>query len=560
VAARATGLPVRLLFWWLAGGALIFLVLRGPLQPVPSAASPIFWYLLKAFDPAGNALLLVLAVGAYALRGQPVLPPAALARPPGRAWMLAAALFALLCLGALLVCRARALSMDEFSALFQAQAFAAGHVSGSFPTALADRLLPPGFYNMFLTMSRASGEVSSSYWPGFALLLTPFTWLGIPWAANPLLAALAVPVVYRTGQALTGSREAAAWSALFLVASPVFSLTSMTFYSMPAHLLLNAVYAWLLLRPSAARAIAAGLVGSLALTLHQPLPHTLFALPFILWLAFRGGSLRILLALLAGYLPLGLLLGLAWKLHLTGLASAAAAGAPASGGAVTKLMLDQFGVFVLPTWEMAAVRLAGLTKIWSWGALGIVVLAGWGLWTGRRDTGVRLLAAAFAATVVGYFIVPFDQGHGWGYRYAYSAWFVLPLLSGVALTQGLRDADAGEAAQVRGMAGWAVLLSLVLATGLRLVQVEGFVGRHLSQVPPLAREPEAGVREVIVVNARAGFYAFDLVQNDPFLRGPRIMLVEYGDERLDGFMQQQFPGYARRESGSWGERWAQPMR
>jgi hypothetical protein len=41
---------------------------------------------------------------------------------------------------------------------------------------------------------------------------------------------------------------------------------------MAAHLLMNVLYA-LLLKPSAARALAAGLVGSLAFTLHNPLPH-----------------------------------------------------------------------------------------------------------------------------------------------------------------------------------------------------------------------------------------------------------------------------------------------
>jgi hypothetical protein len=103
-------------------------------------------------------------------------------------------------------------------------------------------------------------------------------------------------------------------------------------------------------------------------------------------------------------------------------------------------------------------------------------------------------------------------------------------------------------------------LSLVFATGLRLTQVDGFVRQQLAQVPPLARPADAGVRDAIIVNARQGFYAFDLVQNDPLLRGPRIMLVAYGDERLGDFMQLRFPGYVPAESGPWGERWVQPIR
>ena len=75
-------------------------------------------------------------------------------------------------------------------------------------------------------MSRPMGTVSASYWPGFALLLTPFAWLGVPWIANPLISALSLPALHRLALALTGSREAAGWAVLLCAASPVFASCS----------------------------------------------------------------------------------------------------------------------------------------------------------------------------------------------------------------------------------------------------------------------------------------------------------------------------------------------
>ncbi|MGG2305238.1 hypothetical protein ACE4Z6_27835, partial [Salmonella enterica] len=77
---------------------------------------------------------------------------------------------------------------------------------------------------------------------------------------------------------------------LLTVASPVFFANGISYYSMPAHLFANALYALLLIDPTPRRAFAAGLLGSIALTLHNPVPHLLFALPWIGWLALRPGG------------------------------------------------------------------------------------------------------------------------------------------------------------------------------------------------------------------------------------------------------------------------------
>src|SRR6185436_18157542 len=138
-------------------------------------------------------------------------------------------------------------------------------------------LIPEGFQNYFLNVSRTTGEVSSAYWPSFALLLAPFTLLGIPWACNPVLSGLTIVVLNRL-----------------------------------------------------ARRLFADVVGSVALTLHNPVPHLLFSLPWFVWLARRERPVAKLATLWAGYLPLSIVLGIGWFIHsgtLSHAGEAVAAGA-----------------------------------------------------------------------------------------------------------------------------------------------------------------------------------------------------------------------------------------
>jgi len=83
----------------------------------------------------------------------------------------------------------------------------------------------------------------------------------------------------RLAKRLFQSVEAAGLVTLFTVASPVFFADGISYYSMTAHMLANALFALLLLQPTTKRLIAAGIVGSFALSLHNPVPHALFALP-----------------------------------------------------------------------------------------------------------------------------------------------------------------------------------------------------------------------------------------------------------------------------------------
>ncbi len=547
----------RLLAWCAAGSAIVYAVLARIQAGNPDGFSPIFWYLLSAYDQHGNLLLLLVAVGAFFLRRRPsVLHAVALAaRHP---WAIAALMFALLGAGSLFVYQDHPLAMDEYTPLFQARAFAAGALAGNFPPSLIDRLVPQPFQGMFFVASRATGDISSTYWPGFALLLAPFAWLGIPWAANPLLGALAVPAIHRLASRVAGSSEAGGWAVLLAAASPAFVVASISYYPMAAHLLGNLLYALLLLHPTVGRAFAAGMLGGFALALHNPVPHILFAAACVFWLATRPGRFALLGALAIGYLPLALLLGMGWKQHLVSLVLAGASAADAvstpAGPTLAETVAGQLRTLAtLPGWSVVHARIAGLSKMWTWGATGLLVLAAYGYRDARRRPEVKLLGAALAITFFAYFLVRFDQGHGWGYRYVYPAWFVLPVLASIALVTARPGGD-----QLRAMACWAAVLSLVLANGLRLTQVEIFITGHRKQVPPLVRPAAPGQAEIVFVHPRAGPYAWDLVQNDPFLRGSRITMVSAGTEDTAEFMAQRYPAYRKSAQGSWGELWTAP--
>lgn len=518
-AGTAGGSMARLSLYAIAltCAAILFVVANG----IPDG--PIFWNLLSTDLPAGWLMLLALVFAHW--YGEQ--------RAGGSEWvermLLAlerqhhAAAFVLwlaLCAGSLWIYRNHPLSMDEYTAVFQARIFAAGHLHGAFPPELIDYLVPPRFQNLFLMVNHETGAVLSAYWPGFSLLLAPFVWLGIPWACNPALVALSFLLIGHIARELTGSPLAAGWALLFALASPAFVANGITYYSMPAHLLFNLVFVWLLLASSPLRLFLAGLAGGFALVLHNPFPHAVFALPWILWLAMqRGRRVRNLFFIALGYLPVVLALGLGWLLWRQGVMSEGVTAANSAAGASASLLERMAGfargfasLLHWPNLPILQARMGGLAKLWLWAAPLLLLLAWWG-WRGEKTPQVRLLGVSALVTFFAYFLIAFDQGHGWGYRYFHSAWGVLPVLGAIGMLR-LSEEGARAFRQVAVLA----LASLVAANAQRFVQIGGFVEAQLAQFPARV----AGERNIVLYSGR-GYYTYDLIQNDPWLRGNEIV-------------------------------------
>lgn len=511
------------------------LVLSGLALALAGGATPatrprIFVYLFRRDEPVAawlNAFLILVAVAAAGRfpRIRDRLGVASLATDP-RAFI--AAITAVCALGALLVYRAHPLSMDEYAPVLQAGAFARLNLSARVPAELVARLIPHVRWG-FIEASR-TGQMVSGYWPGFALLLTPFVWLGCPWLLNPLIGGASLAALWRLARTLWPGTAAPGWALLFAASSPTFVVNAMSYYSMPAHLLASLIFAGLLCAPpTRLRLVLAGLVGSLALSLHNPMPHTLFALPWIAALALRPGRIRALATLAAGYLPGTLLLcgGWLWVRHGISHPPGMAHGL---SGVLGHLWHE---AFAWPTEESLWDRAVAVAELGLWAAPGLLPLALLGAWRLRGLPAARLLSLSALLTFVAYLFVPYDQGHGWGYRYFHSAWGVLPLLAAGAL-----EATSATTAFLRRTAVLAAAASLVFANGLRFAQVRSFIDGQLEQLP---RPPGPARLEVVFVDVRRGYYSIDLVQNDPFMEGRRWILISFGADEDERFMRRAFP-------------------
>ena len=519
-----------------------------------------FFALFAYNDYWGTLCALLILAGAYI--GSSYLPARRIVQWSGDHPLVIAVIVApLLALGTLVIYLNHPLAMDEYAAYFQSRIFAAGQLHGRFPVPMLDWLIPPGFQNYFLNVSRATGGVAETYWPGFSLLLTPFTWAGIPWLCNPIISALTLLVIHRLALELFDDREAAGLALLLTLASPVFFANGISYYSMSAHLLANSVFALLLVRPTPRRAAAAGVVGSLALALHNPVPHMLFAAPWLVWIATRAGGMRLLTALLAGYLPLCALLGVGWFLfsgHLIheGLSAAVPIGP-------SERLQSMLKIFSLPNATVVLARLLGIAKTWVWAVPGLLILAGTGAARWRGDPLCRLLVASALLTLFGYFFVPVDQGHGWGYRYFHSAWMTLPLLATAALYRPVRSIrEEGPAARIfedngtKAFVAACILLTLLFGVGFRAWQLQDFIARDVKQVP----QYPGTEKRVVIIDGRFSFYGADLVQNDPFLRGNETRMYSHGTAADAQMMSQYYPELHRVYADRYGTVWSQRRR
>jgi len=500
----------------------------------------IYFTLFTQLDDWGaTSLLLVLILTALLPGGISVRP--VLAGVSAHINLIAALTVAVLCAGTLLVYQDHPLAMDEYAQLFQSRVFASGHLSGQFPAPLLDWLIPEWFQNYFLYMSRETGAVASSYWPSFALLLAPFSLAGIPWACNPLISGATLIVTHRLALRLFDDREAAGLAVLLTLASPEFFANGISFYAMPAHLLANSIFALLLTQPTPRRAFIAGLAGSVALTLHNPVPHILFALPWLIWLATRPRRIALILSIAAGYAPLCLVLGLGWFWFATQLRQA---NLDAAAAAAIQLEHTQrlSSAFALPDAGLLLARLIGVAKIWVWAVPGLLLLAIVGARNLWNNVFCRLLALSAVCTFVGFAFIPVDQGHGWGFRYFHTAWIALPLLA----------ARGTSSEALRRFVITCALVTFVLGVGFRAWQIHAFIAHDLQQVPAYTGTE----RRVVILDPKATYYGVDLVQNDPWLRSNEVRMITRGPQNDAAMMQKFFPAMHQVYADRYGTVWS----
>ena len=556
---RARRVIVASALWWLV--ALLWLWFAVGL--VGSRPKAQFWILVKDYDLSagsiGTFLLPIALLIAWLLR----------ARFANCDWARIAEFIERrlvpLCVGAFLLYAAlcfwathrQPLVTDEYGPLSQSRAFAAGQISGWVPPPLLDWILPSMYRGDFFADSQSSGHFTSVYWPGLAISQVPFALVGANWLCNPLWGALGLWGVFRLAKRLTGSSEAAAWAWVLTLASPAVAINAASFFSMTAHFACSIFYALLLLRDDRRSAFWAGVLGGYALVLHNPVPHMAFALPWFIALLWKRREL--VLPLLAGYLVLALPVGLGWSAFLDGFdASKYAQAAHASQGAASSLPFAEVmgrleTVVRVPSLYLIVARLVGLAKTVVWAVPGLLVLA-WLGWRSlkrnpapRADVGnLRILAASLFSTFTIYWLVPFDQGHGWGFRYIHSAWFALAILGALTLANAPRQSILRPFFAVLCVISFAILLPL------RAWQVENFIGQQLAQLPAA---PASAAASLTFIDIKDSWFALNLVQNDPFLRNDDWRLISHGAAANEQLARQYLINPRREQNGAWGEIW-----
>ena len=185
----------------------------------------------------------------------------------------------------------------------------------------------------------------------------------------------------------------------------------MTAYSMPAHLALNTIWLWLYSRPDLRCFYLAPLVGVLALGLHQPTVHGLFAAPFLFRLVLQR---RWRASIIFGVIYVaGLAAWFGWRAHYS-------TPSAVSGTAFFRL----FNPRMLVIQPMDLLLLIGWSSLATPLARGARFSAHFPILLILQDAALScLLTFGF------YYFFDLDQGHGWGYRYFHGALGCLVLVA-----------------------------------------------------------------------------------------------------------------------------------
>jgi hypothetical protein len=492
---------MALVAWELAA-----LIAQSPLGQADPGLKNVFYRLYGLHEGPHFLVLAAFMVGAawYLTGPRPSLDRHHLRRPRGRALVLGVTVFIVLgsVLGHRWVMHSYPLSMDEFNAEFQSRIFETGHLSASVPEPWPAQaaLITPGF----ITYDEVDHSWRSAYLPVYAALRAMALKFSAASMLNPLLAAASLLCIAAVSRRLWPSVPAApVLAVLMLASSSQFLATSMTAYSMPAHLCLNLLWLGLYLNVKddgvGWQTLLLPWIGVLALGLHNPFPHALFVAPFLLRFA-RSRRAGAVIYVGAVYL-VGCMVWATWLGHsLTPAARAHAA-----------------GLFGLPGLVDLVTEVMSLSLILSWQtpvmALGIaLMMAG----TRRMRPFERDLLAGIVLTAAFYVAFRASQGHGWGYRYIYNVLGSLVLLA-VAGIMEIRS-RCGSIRMERLVAA-SLLVTVAFQWPLRGRQIERFV-RPFAAASRFIRD--GGGAAVVVPTARI-WYGSDLIRNDPELSSPVLV-------------------------------------
>lgn len=401
-------------------------------------------------------------------------------------------------------------SRDEQMASFDATVFASGQLFARLPTLWRDHADALNTIFMYPADHRA-GWISS-YLPMNALLRAGFGQLGNPYLAGALWTLLGAVALWNIVRRIWPEKPEAATVALLLyLGSGQILITGMTAYAMPAHLALNLVWLSAYLRRSWPGDIAALAVGFVAIGLHQPLMHPMFAAPVLFLLVLERSWGR------AGFYAVGYALaGLFWlywpNVAWQMLQAGPDAVRPAGVDYVTRLTetVKQNGMIGIPLME------ANLLRFFAWQHLLLPALLVLGLPVLRRDRLAAALGAGCLLTFMVMLIILPYQGHGFGYRYLHGLIGNAILLAVYGWNSIDREKD-----RWRGLMTVTTVATLCVLAPIQLSMAHAFY-RPWADVSHRIDRVDA---DYAVIGDHDVSFARDLVLNAPDLGNRPIRLV-----------------------------------
>lgn len=380
-------------------------------------------------------------------------------------------------------------SMDEFGAVYQATLFKHGSVWADVPKSLVE--IRNAARPIFIAEIEGTTHWLSMYLPGYAVILAAWMHLGDWIPLNSFLNGCSAFVTAALGRKFwpkcSARQSAAAFSLAF---GSQFLLAGGTDYSMPAHLLANLIWIYLHFFGKNWWWMA-GPIGGLASLLHQPVPHPLFVLPFLVRTFREGPQARVVWYAL-------------WY--------AAAAVAFFKWATLTRA---SSGLIAFPTLANVAV-----------GAMHVMLAAGWSMPLAPvalfvclrrlRNAWERDLALGILLTLLFYLAFRLvTQGHGFGWRYGHPVLGSIALLVGSAWPSTMRQFGL-DSSRVLYRACAAVLLVQLpwLAYTARQINLP-FRNAHFALSSSSA--------DIVVIPADSIWYGRDLVRNPPDFRPPVLL-------------------------------------
>jgi hypothetical protein len=390
------------------------------------------------------------------------------------------------------------LSLDEYCNYLQSFLFSKGRLFGQLPQSLISERA--SVLNHFL-ISNDSGRWYSPYLPVYSGMLSFFTVVDV--GLGPLVFHLLTLLgLWRLLTTVCKFDTKAARITLLLVStSPQLFVTPLTLYSSVGHLCVNTWWLVCLKSHSKLHIVACAVIGSLALGLHQPHVHLLFASPFLMCLLIDKYYTKFALLIVA--YAVAAVLGLNYWGDI--------------GKDVSSIGVNFFD---LPSGRTLGIQLIYCWYLCSWLALPCIPLFFWAVRHVFRKPKLDFITQCIFCSLVhaGFYIffVP-DQGHGWGYRYMYPALVSVFVVCGYAIDklfyseykyQLLYFISAGS------------LITLFLLLPIRIFQASSLI-RTQSQMYYLLAD--LGLKYV-VLDTNAVWYGGDLIRNEFFEDGRSVVM------------------------------------